>query len=163
MCELKQNDVWSMLIRGENFNLLALHSMLIVCQINDSSNPIACLIPNENFDPKEAYTRGTLLRILFISALSATTTSQSQIVIVNLFHFELFRYVDQVYFLQTASQTPSRRSPVWWLSPLATPQVWHRSMPVWLLRCSQKRYFNWLALFNMRLRWGDPSCWKHSC
>ena len=51
-----------MLIRGENFNSLTLHLVSIVCQINDSSNPIACFIRNENFDPKEAYKRGTLLR-----------------------------------------------------------------------------------------------------
>ena len=52
-----------MLIRGENFNSLTLHFMPIVCQINDLSNPIARFIRNENFDPREAYKRGALLRV----------------------------------------------------------------------------------------------------
>ena len=87
-----------MLIRGENFNSLTLHFMLIVCQINDLSNPIACFIRNENFDPREAYKRGTLLRVIHISLISNHNKSKSN---RNLqcVHSELFNYVDQVYFL----------------------------------------------------------------
>ena len=68
MCELKQNNVWSMLIRGENSNLSTPHFMLIVCQINDSSNPIACFIGNEKFDPEGSVLMGRFIEGIFISA-----------------------------------------------------------------------------------------------
>ena len=85
--------------------------MLIVCQINDLSNPTACFIRNENFDPMEAYKRGTLLRVIHISLISNHNKSKSNRNRQSV-HSELFRHVDQVYFLQTASQSPSTRSPV---------------------------------------------------
>ena len=54
--------------------------MHTVCQINDSSNPIACFILNQNFDPREAYKRGTLFNpfILSYSVISTKCISCKQ-------------------------------------------------------------------------------------
>ena len=68
--------------------------MLFVCQINDLSNPIACFTRNENFDPREAYKRGTLLRVIHISLINNHNKSKSNRYRQSV-HSELFRHVDQ--------------------------------------------------------------------
>ena len=53
------------LIKGDHF-------MSIVCHIKDSSNQTASFLRSKTFYPRDAYERGTLLRV-FITAKSATT------------------------------------------------------------------------------------------